>query len=568
MAIRVRCSRCETSYNLADTMAGKNIRCKKCESIIAVPTEEIMDLTEVVGEAPAKPDANTKRKAVAAIPNDDEEPRPRRRPDEDDDEDDDARRTKRKSATKGLPLGWIIGGVAALLLIVGGIIAFVVMGGGPTLKGEKELQEYFKARQEAKAANDDNKKLEANLKAMAAMSAIEQLRLTGDEQSRLKEKYKPQWDEFGPALDQVWAFQNKNNPGTKDDKGTNPTPGGTPTVTWSARPDPGAAYPIPENTTGSIALSKNGIVAFATTPSAFVLLPQTEPKTNARVLQVFDLRKLLPKGVQINPQFMSAPYALSPDGELMAHNSVNTQEVRVKSMTTGQDVGPIVRGRFGKGWGYIDFLADGQLLTVQPDTDTTIFSVYDLKSGKSQSFNHEVMGTKAVMAISPARRYLACVHRKADRLVLLELATGKVVGEIAFGEAKGSRVTVQGLAFSPDGKLLSAVFGLPKRQITTWNMETGSQVSRYDLPDAPLSQPNQFLQNYRPLLQWLPDNAGWLVNEQQLVDGQGQLIKQLPPLQEYSPVPRIVVGGGYYVNDQVGGLNKSGLLKVELLPRK
>ncbi len=37
MPIRVLCSQCETSYNLADTLAGKKIRCKKCEAIVAVP---------------------------------------------------------------------------------------------------------------------------------------------------------------------------------------------------------------------------------------------------------------------------------------------------------------------------------------------------------------------------------------------------------------------------------------------------------------------------------------------------------------------------------------------------
>jgi hypothetical protein len=37
MPIRVLCPQCETSYNLADTLAGKKIRCKKCEAIVAVP---------------------------------------------------------------------------------------------------------------------------------------------------------------------------------------------------------------------------------------------------------------------------------------------------------------------------------------------------------------------------------------------------------------------------------------------------------------------------------------------------------------------------------------------------
>src|SRR5215475_14380427 len=38
MPIRACCPQCGANYNLADTLAGKKIRCKKCQGIVPVPT--------------------------------------------------------------------------------------------------------------------------------------------------------------------------------------------------------------------------------------------------------------------------------------------------------------------------------------------------------------------------------------------------------------------------------------------------------------------------------------------------------------------------------------------------
>jgi predicted Zn finger-like uncharacterized protein len=40
MPIRVQCPGCAAEYKLADTLAGKKIRCKKCEAIVPVPKAE------------------------------------------------------------------------------------------------------------------------------------------------------------------------------------------------------------------------------------------------------------------------------------------------------------------------------------------------------------------------------------------------------------------------------------------------------------------------------------------------------------------------------------------------
>ena len=37
MAIRVRCSACAADYQVADRLAGKKIRCTKCQAVVSVP---------------------------------------------------------------------------------------------------------------------------------------------------------------------------------------------------------------------------------------------------------------------------------------------------------------------------------------------------------------------------------------------------------------------------------------------------------------------------------------------------------------------------------------------------
>ena len=36
MPVSLSCPRCQTSYNLADSLRGKSVRCKKCEEIFPV----------------------------------------------------------------------------------------------------------------------------------------------------------------------------------------------------------------------------------------------------------------------------------------------------------------------------------------------------------------------------------------------------------------------------------------------------------------------------------------------------------------------------------------------------
>src|SRR5947207_2091232 len=105
MSIRIRCPECETVYTLTDTTAGKKIRCKKCQGVIAVPQAD----AEAVTAPASKKDEVTKAKTRPAPARDEEdEPRPKRRRDEDDEDEPRPKKKKGRGDKKKLPMGWII----------------------------------------------------------------------------------------------------------------------------------------------------------------------------------------------------------------------------------------------------------------------------------------------------------------------------------------------------------------------------------------------------------------------------------------------------------------------------
>ena len=119
MPIRTTCPHCQTAYTLADNMAGKKVRCKNCDEVIAVrsaaPTRDAEDRIQ----------KGSSQTATSRVRSEDEPARPRRRQREDDREP----RPRKKGRSSGAVLIGVGVGVFALLLICGGIITAVVLWG-------------------------------------------------------------------------------------------------------------------------------------------------------------------------------------------------------------------------------------------------------------------------------------------------------------------------------------------------------------------------------------------------------------------------------------------------------
>jgi hypothetical protein len=120
MSISVSCPGCATRLNLADTLAGKTIKCFQCESTVTVPAADPADEYEVVDDRPTA-------KRVTARPIDDD--RPRRRPAREEDEDEDDRSQRYSGKKEGVPV-WVFAVAGGGLLLVLGVVALLVLWSG------------------------------------------------------------------------------------------------------------------------------------------------------------------------------------------------------------------------------------------------------------------------------------------------------------------------------------------------------------------------------------------------------------------------------------------------------
>ncbi|HYT89463.1 MAG TPA: hypothetical protein VEL76_12225 [Gemmataceae bacterium] len=144
MAISTACPHCGNAYHLADTLLGKQVRCKNCQKAFLVqPTAEPEVTAEAADEGvqdrPHQPHtAPPRKKPVATPPEAKAEPRAARKartaPREDAADDADADRPRRKQSAKPAAtspmLWWIIGGSGAAVVLIVVILVVVLNSGG------------------------------------------------------------------------------------------------------------------------------------------------------------------------------------------------------------------------------------------------------------------------------------------------------------------------------------------------------------------------------------------------------------------------------------------------------
>ncbi len=165
MPIQTSCPNCDAPYTLADTMAGKQVRCKTCQQVFAVKGTSLGKPQRSAAEDDLEAKVKPRGPRTSRPPRDEDDlDRPRRRRDEadedrpragkagrrhdedaprrrsrDDDDDDDRRPRQKKSNNMPLIIGLIAGGV---LLVGGGITLAIVLGSKKT--PEEELAEKLK----------------------------------------------------------------------------------------------------------------------------------------------------------------------------------------------------------------------------------------------------------------------------------------------------------------------------------------------------------------------------------------------------------------------------------------
>lgn len=139
MPISAECPECGARYNLAESMAGKKITCKKCDAAFAVPQADADDDDVPAGRS---------RRARRAMDDDDR----------DDRDDDRPARPSRPAKTSGgvSTVLIILGGVfLVLLLLCGGAIGFFVWGvrqaSNAVVEGAKKINEQIEQERKKQA---------------------------------------------------------------------------------------------------------------------------------------------------------------------------------------------------------------------------------------------------------------------------------------------------------------------------------------------------------------------------------------------------------------------------------
>jgi len=560
---------------MPDTLAGKKLKCKKCEGPIQVPA------VEAAPEEPTKVSPNAVVKAATILRAEPdmggsgsdpaEAPKRNRKPEKETESSAteakaarqkakrDAKAKQSRRAVKGCLL------IALGLLVVGaGVAAYYLYY--PLLDRKVHaanlFRQYKSVEKSLESTSDEKAKMDLKLKKLAIFMTVESNPLTDDQKNNLREHFKEDWPKYGKAFDEIWERQAKF---TQEQERKNNPEKYAPSIAWDAKPDPGFALVIQDDPKASKSLLAGAKVVFPATSSAFVMVQTNKPSA-----EVVDLRTMKPFG----PLFQYeeyVPYRLSPDGKCVACKSkYGAPGISVYSVQSGEKIAAAPSAIFKRV--FDDFISATQLLTVDddvtPESDQTL-TILSLDTKTSRTFKLPPI-EKAML--SRGGRYLLGIRRKMNRIAVIDLEKEKIVGELMCGNSEnGIRLVnnLRGIATTTDGSLIAALILTPAAtyRIIAWNAETGQETSTVNIPPKAhgYSGNSDSLQSN---LDWLPGNSGWLVNKHLLIDPQGQHSGILPIAETGTLVPRTFLAGGFYLDLQGGGPGKSSKLTFEKLPVK
>jgi len=559
---------------MPDTLAGKKLKCKKCEGPIQVPA------VEAAPEEPTKVSPNAVVKAATILRAEPdmggsgsdpaEAPKRNRKPEKETESSAteakaarqkakrDAKAKQSRRAVKGCLL------IALGLLVVGAGVALyflyypLIDRGVPTAK---LFREYKSLNSKIEGETDPKAKLDMQIKKIAILATFEQVQWTDESKAKFRSHFESDWPKYGDEMEKLWAYQSKYK--LDQEKKTNPEKH-TPLVPWEAKPDPGFVFVPSEDVPKPLGLAMNARVAYPAIPSAFALVETGSAAKPIRT--VIDLGALKPVTVANLPEGMT-PMQLSDDGTWVAcQRADGTARKTIVEAGTGKTV--LEAGSIADQTLFYSFLPNGRYLTLDKSgygqDYQVVFTVHTLADKNKRTFT---LPQLSPVALSPGGRYLACVWHNMRRITLVDLEDGKSKGDIQYADRTKVESGIR-IAFSPDGKFLAAVYGGDYRpKVAAWSMETGAESTpKFEPVKPPTGYGSMTMMD--GYLQWLPDNSGLLLAQRWMMDMKGQSLGELPALNSQKPFPRKVLGGNLYTDDRVGGLNRAGKLSLERLPIK
>src|SRR5260370_45702 len=126
MRVRVQCPACSESFELNDSLVGKKVKCRACQKPFVAEAEPEAEARGTAIQEPGR------RVAAVRSPRDEDDAPARSRASRRDDDEDDARARGSENENGrrgGSSLGWILGGVAALVVGLIAIVLVIVFAG-------------------------------------------------------------------------------------------------------------------------------------------------------------------------------------------------------------------------------------------------------------------------------------------------------------------------------------------------------------------------------------------------------------------------------------------------------
>jgi len=304
-------------------------------------------------------------------------------------------------------------------------------------------------------------------------------------------------------------------------------------------------------------------IIYPTTPSPFVMLGGNDAEGQYR--EVWDLRTVKKVGKLSGKIETARPKVLSPDGAYFAvHTSPVPRSTDVWSIAEAKRVAKIEDGKDIPD--VIDFAGKGRIIIGTSYAHS--LQVWDFLEGKPVA-KIDTLGSFQAdsIAFSAGRRYMALAIAHKNKLQVYDLTTGRLAGEIAMEKEDSSNYDCEGLAFSPDGTALAGLFTLGNAtHLMSWDATTGQLVSDFASPGHNVYG-KSFSYEGQPV-QWLPDQSGWLIQDQTFVERQGgQVVWSVPfpPIKYMEHGPRKVLDLGRLIT--LAEVNNRQTIRLVPLPK-
>jgi hypothetical protein len=311
-------------------------------------------------------------------------------------------------------------------------------------------------------------------------------------------------------------------------------------IPWLANADPAPALATaPAASWGklSIGAPPNKSI-FPALPSPFVVLGPKSPKgtKDKGMVQVYDLRTGRPFGSPFT--FKSAlgdHVALATDGHYLAARAPDRDSphiIDVIDTVTGKSIRQIEAGH-GKEWSFpVAFVGSDRLLTQTheahfPDWgEKTAYKVWNVRTGELLSeLAFDLVWSPTSVGLSPGGKYIVFRVAKTllgNRLIMVEMDTGKVVGDREFLAKKEPFGGSAAIVFSPNGKEFAVLWQHLGRnpslfgKILVFDVTNGQIVVTHDLVN--MSGVETGSRSGLAAIQWMPNGSGWLLYGTVLVD--------------------------------------------------